>query len=204
MSKVSDRIDLKEIERRAYLSYHEDGLIDILIGLGLLAAGLYFYAGMFWLVGSMIAIYVPIYMSIKKRITFPRIGQVEFSKSRTGRAKNTYYFLVAINVVGVVVGFVFWNAFSSEIRPEWMYVMIDNYAIVLGIVGAFIFAVVAWITDLTRFHWYAALTLVSLGSANFIASPFIGHVVALGFIITVAGYLQLQKFKGKYPIVQEN
>ena len=38
MSKLTDRIDLKDIERKAYTSYHEDGIIDIFIGGGLLSA----------------------------------------------------------------------------------------------------------------------------------------------------------------------
>jgi len=33
LNKLSDRINLKEIERRAYLSYHGDGLADILVGI---------------------------------------------------------------------------------------------------------------------------------------------------------------------------
>jgi len=28
---MSDEINLRDIERRAYLSYHEDGLLDIMI-----------------------------------------------------------------------------------------------------------------------------------------------------------------------------
>ncbi len=43
---MSDRIDLKEIERRAYLSYHEDGLVDILVGICLFIASLYACARM--------------------------------------------------------------------------------------------------------------------------------------------------------------
>jgi hypothetical protein len=29
---MNDRINMKEIERKAYTAYHEDGLIDIVIG----------------------------------------------------------------------------------------------------------------------------------------------------------------------------
>ncbi|MBT7789674.1 MAG: hypothetical protein HN757_12430, partial [Calditrichaeota bacterium] len=34
-------VDLKQIEKKAYLSYFEDGLIDLYIGLILTAVGLY-------------------------------------------------------------------------------------------------------------------------------------------------------------------
>ena len=36
-----NKIDLKEIERKAYLSYHQDGLLDIFIGMFIFAFGLY-------------------------------------------------------------------------------------------------------------------------------------------------------------------
>jgi hypothetical protein len=37
---MEQRPELKQIERRAYLSYHQDGLIDICLGMVFLAFGL--------------------------------------------------------------------------------------------------------------------------------------------------------------------
>jgi hypothetical protein len=200
---LSDKIDLKEIERRAYLSYHGDGLADILVGLCLFIVSLYAYVEMVWLAGSMVAVMVPMYMAMKKRYTFPRLGQVTFSKSRKGRSKNTYLFLMGMNIVFLLVGFLFWSAFSGGTQPEWMHLMIENYAVVFGVVGAALWAVVGYITELTRFNRYAVATLVVFGSANFITTPFIAHVLLLSAIITVSGYLQFQSFKRQYPLIEE-
>ena len=60
----------------------------------------------------------------------------------------------------------------------------------------------SYITKLTRFNRYAAATLVVFGSANFIPTPFIAHVLLLSAIITVSGYLQLEGFKRKYPLIE--
>ena len=201
---MSDKIDLKEIERRAYLSYHGDGLADILIGICLFIASLYAYVEMVYLAGSMVAVMAPMYMAMKKRYTFPRIGQVTFSKSRKGRSKNTYFFLIAMNIVFLLFGFLFWSAFSGDTQPQWMHLMIENYALVIGIVGAALWAVVSYITELTRFNRYAVATLVVLGSASFIPTPFIAHILLLSAIITVSGYMQFQSFKRKYPLFEEN
>ena len=108
---MSKGINLDEIERRAYLSYHEDGLIDMVIGIGLVIASLYAYIEMVWLMGGVIAVITPMYMGMKKRYTFPRIGEVTFSKNRTRRSQNSMTFLVFINAVGVLLGLVFWIAF---------------------------------------------------------------------------------------------
>jgi len=143
------------------------------------------------------------YLTMKKKYTFSRIGQVTFSKSRTGRTKNTLYFLIAMNFVFLLFGFVFWKAFSGDTQPQWMLLMIDNSPIVIGVVGAAIWAAVGYIAELTRFNRYAVATLVVMGSANFIPTPFIAYMMFLSVIIMVSGYLQFQSFKRKYPIVQE-
>ncbi len=204
LNEMSDKIDLKEIERRAYLSYHGNGLADILVGICLFIASLYAYIEMVYLAGSMIAVMIPIYMSMKKKHTFPRLGQVTFSKSRKGRSKNTYLFLIGMNIVFLLGGVLFWNAFSGDTQPQWMHLMIENYAIVFGVVGAALWAVVSKITELPRFNRYAAATLVVFGSASFLPTPFIAHVFVLSAIITVSGYLQLQSFKREYPLFEEN
>ena len=201
---MSDLINLREIERRAYISYHGDGLADILVGLCLFIASLYAYVEMVYLAGSMIAVMVPMYMIMKKKYTFPRLGQVTFSKSRKGRSKNTYLFLIGMNVVFLLLGILFWNAFSGDTQTQWMHLMIENYALVFGVVGAALWVVVGYITELTRFNRYAAATFVVLGSANFIPTPFIAHMVLLSFIVTVLGILQFQSFKRKYPLIEDN
>jgi len=204
LTKVSDKIDLKDIERRAYISYHGDGLADILVGICLFIVSLYAYVEMVWLAGSMVGIMAPMYMAMKKKYTFPRLGQVTFSKSRKGRSKNTYLFLIGMNIVFLLVGFLFWSAFSGDTQPQWMHLMIDNYAIVFGLFGAALWAVVGFITELTRFNRYAAATLVVFGSASFLPTPFIAHILLLSAIITVSGYLQFQNFNRKYPLFEEN
>jgi hypothetical protein len=201
---MGERIDLDEIERRAYLSYHEDGLIDIVLGIGLFIASLWAYVEMIYLMGGMIVSLTPMYMGMKKKYTFPRIGEVTFSTDRTRRSQNSMTFLVIMNVIGVLGGLVFWMAFSGDTRPQWMLLMIDNFPVVLGIAGGVIWAVVGYITDLTRFYRYSAATLVVIGSANFISTPFIAHMLLLSVIVLVSGYMQLRSFMNKYPLVQES
>ena len=200
---MSGRINLDEIERSAYLSYHEDGLIDIVLGIGLFVASLYAYVEMLWLMGGWVVLLMPMYMGMKQRHTFPRIGQVTFSKGRTRRSKNSMTFLVFVNVIGVLLGLAFWMGFSGDTRPQWMLLMIENFPIVIGVAGAVIWAVVGYITELTRFYRYAAAMLVVIGSANFIPTPFGAHMILLSVIVTVLGFLQFQSFRRKYPIVKE-
>ena len=87
MSEVSDRIDLKEIERRAYLSYHGDGLADILVGIYLFIASLYAYVEMIWLAGSMVAIMTPMYM-----VYIPQDRPGHILKEKEGQVEEHLFF----------------------------------------------------------------------------------------------------------------
>jgi len=200
---VNDKIDLKEIERRAYTSYHEDGIVDIIIGICVFTLSLYVFAEMAWLMGSMIVVYTPMYMGLKQKITFPRLGQVTFSKSRMGKTRRSFTFLVALNVVAVFIGFYFWMAFAGGTPPSWFPLFVEYFAVVIGVIGAGIFAVVGRLTELDRFNRYAAATLVAIPSVKLLGTPFLIHIAILGAFISVSGYLQLQSFKRKYPLIEE-
>ena len=37
---MSDKINLKEIEKKVYLSYHQDGLLDLFLGMAIIFFGI--------------------------------------------------------------------------------------------------------------------------------------------------------------------
>ena len=84
--KMSQSDELKKLSRKAYLSYHQDGLIDILIGLGVLGFGLMMLTDS--VVFNMMA-WMPIifYVPLKNRITVPRFGYVQFTSERVKRQR---------------------------------------------------------------------------------------------------------------------
>lgn len=200
---MGEQIDLKAIERRAYLLYHEDGLIDIIIGVCIMISSLYIFAEMIWLIGSMAAIWLPVYMSAKKKITFPRIGQVTFSKSRSGRTRNVFFFFLAINVLGVLLGAYAFTAVSGGSIPAWLVLLGEYFTIVIGLIGASLFCVIGAITEIRRYYGYAAATFVIIGSNHFLGVPFAAHLGILGVVVLASGIVQLQTFRSRYLITEE-
>ena len=88
---VSD-INLKEIQRRVYMTFFQDGLWDIFLGLFILGWGLSILTEAAYLPGiSFLGIYFVIW-GIKKWLTYPRIGYVRFSA--TSRRRITARFLI--------------------------------------------------------------------------------------------------------------
>jgi hypothetical protein len=67
--------ELKQIERKAYWSYHQDGLIELCLGLVFFVFGIYLYSGKSLMAGLLIA-------PLKRMLTAPRIGMVRFGRSR--------------------------------------------------------------------------------------------------------------------------
>ena len=73
--------DLKDIEsqlkNKAFLSFHQDGIIDILIGWDLIGVGLFLHTHsmLFALIGLAA---LPFYFPLKVRITLPRLGHAQF------------------------------------------------------------------------------------------------------------------------------
>ena len=103
--------NLKEVEKRTYITYHQDGLIDLFIGFYILlfATGILFNTILelnTWFVIPAIfpALIIPIWISIKKRVTVPRIGYVKF---KTGGTNKLTAVFLALIVAGLGTFFLF-------------------------------------------------------------------------------------------------
>jgi hypothetical protein len=105
---MSQNIDLKKLERKAWTSYFQDGLWDIYLGLLLLAmavsallsdVGFSESWGMTVLIGLEVLAVLVLWVG-KKLITVPRMGRVKFGPKR--KAKLSW--VVVILFISVLVG----------------------------------------------------------------------------------------------------
>ena len=109
---VNKEPNLKEIERKAYMSYHQDGLLDIFAGLYILGFGfgifidivLDFGLGAIIIPGGFIALALPIWFAAKRKITMPRIGFVNFG-IRGGNKLMAIF--IGLAVLGLAFALVF-------------------------------------------------------------------------------------------------
>jgi len=199
---VGEKIDLKEIERRAYLSYHQDGLVDIFIGLAFLVFGapiLYDPGmvipppGMVAAVGGIIAVVPVMYAAVKKSVTIPRLGYVKFASQRRKKTRIVVLFLVVAGVLGNVAG-----VFALIYRPFVIF-LVENYMIVVGVVGAAIFSLVAYLSEIKRFYAYGAMVLIVFPSGYVVHTSLQYHLVLMGVLMLLSGVGLLYRFLRKYP-----
>lgn len=194
-----NNINLKNLERKAYLSYHQDGILDFFIGFNILLFGLWILADMVYLAGAFVAISTPIYAQMKKQITIPRLGYVKFSPSRTAKSQKTILLLVIAGFLAFIPGVFLFVTTDMGIQAPIQF-LIDYGMIVIGVAGMVLITAVAYLTELQRLNAYAVLFLVLFMSGHFLSYPFAYYLIALGTAILVSGAYLLINFQRRYPL----
>jgi hypothetical protein len=199
--------NLKEVEKKTYMSYHQDGLLDIFVGvyvllfaLGILLMTVTDFSTWFIIPAIFPAIMMPIWISAKKRITMPRIGYVKFG---TRGANKLMAIFIGLMVAGLGAFMVFTFASKSQ---AWALTLrnliVPNGMIIIGISAAAISSLFAFTMGLKRLYVYGTLTLVLFLAGHFTAIPFGYFLVTIGLVIIITGFVLLMRFIRKYPITQ--
>ena len=210
---MSDKINLKALERKAYLIYHEDGLLDIGIGAVLAWIGLVALVEMDFPFYLWYIIGASIWTTAKKQITVPRIGYVEFRETRKGRIRRLILLFLLVLTVTMVAGVLVFRAAGAVKTPGWLITLRDNGDILLGAVllGGGLLSV-GYSTEVRRFTNYgiAAVTLHVLN--HFVAVNQTWDIwqgmapvnLLLGLVMLGNGYMFLNRFKKKYPLIGDH
>jgi predicted small integral membrane protein len=195
---------LREIEKKAYMSYHQDGLLDIFVGLYALAFGLGMIADKTLEFGFgtimpaiLIAIVLPIWIEAKRKITMPRIGFVKFG---TRGSNKLFALLLGLAVAGLGVFFLFTLATFQNGRPEWIDILFQYGMIWIGLGAAVIGSLFAYTMGLKRLHGYGLLSFALFASGYFLSIPFEYLLLVIGSIIIVSGAILLAQFVRRYPL----
>jgi len=199
---MSQNIDFKELRKKIYLSYHQDGLIDIIIGSSILGFGLQIatdnsaFLFLTW-------IWAILYTPLKNRITVPRLGYVRFEEERTTTMRLVWIFIIGVIVLTMFTGlFIFVR--SDNLTQTLLAWLRQYYMLLLGIVMAIPLIAVAFWSSVNRLAIYAGLIiLVILVGIQLSIEPPV-YVIALGCIILLSGLWILFRFLGQYPVVNKN
>jgi len=193
---MTEKINLKEIERKAYTSYHQDGLIDIFAGFFILSFSLWLILDMAWMGWILWLVVVSAYAAAKRVFTIPRIGLVKFPQRRV---KRTVAGFVLLGVLSFVLGIVTFMQVEGGSTPLWLLFAIENYMLVIGVSVAALFCVVGYTFRTKRMYPYALLTLVVFVTGHFLYFPLYYYVTLLGTLILLSGLAMLIRFVRKYP-----
>src|SRR4030043_338092 len=214
MVDMSNVLDLKQIERKAFRSTYEDGLLDIFMGafVACMAITLYHpesgYSPMNII--GMILIYAVVYSlfwAAKKYITLPRMGQVRFGPTRQHKKKTLAIILgiiVLIQTIFVGMTIVGWH---NPVFGEKLFGSFGNYSMehlaVAALGSLFVgpsMLVIAYLIDFPRGYYIAVLMALAVFLMILINQPI--YPVGISGLIILPGVVLFINFLKKYPIPQ--
>jgi len=194
---MSYELNMKKIERQVYLSYSEDGLVDIAIGVVITAWGLMLTQEPSGLIGLLGLLGMGVWYFGKRLITIPRIGVIEPSPKMERKLSNLAIFLVVLGLV-VFAGILLSRAAGG--------LVISDYSLaILGLVLAAGVALVAYLLNAARIYLYAVILFASFAGGEILAKSvttfdaFALSVILGGALILLSGIIVLVRFMRKYP-----
>lgn len=195
---MTDPLDLDTLEERAFRRRFDDGLLDLAVGVFVLAFGLCMdteYSGLSGIWGP---VCFSLWFALRKTVTEPRLGYVEFRRARRDRVRLRTLLMAGVLTLSVIAGLAFWFGSASEdggVRDLAQDLAPLGFLLSLG--G--LVAIGGGLLGLARGFVYAGL-IVGLG--------FIGHLVLdelrpglslAGAVITVCGAVLLARFLRTHP-----
>ena len=206
MKKTTKEPNLKEIERKAYMSYHQDGLLDISAGIYIIGFGLGIFVDIVWdfgmgviiFPGGFIAIAISLWIAAKRKITMPRIGYVNFGVK--GGTTKIMALFIGLGVAGLGLALVFPLALTQSGSRQWVDLIFQNGMLIVGFGTLAVCALFGYSMGLKRLYAYGIIAAITLVIGHFIGIFFAYILMALGTTVTIAGFALLISFVKKYPL----
>jgi len=203
---MTEEPNLKEIERRAYMSYHQDGLLDIFAGLYILGFGLGIFMDIIWdfgmgviiIPGGLIAVALPIWIAVKRKITMPRIGFVKFGPA--GGTSKLMAIFIGLAVAGLGFFLVFTLATFQSGSRQWLDLIFQNGMLIVGFGSLAVCILFGYSMGLRRLYAYGLLAMITLVIGHLLDIFFAYILSALGITVIATGVALLIGFVKKYPL----
>jgi len=189
----------KNLRTKLLMVYHEDGILDLVVGISvLMLAGVmgFDFPALIGLIGIPLTLYIP----IKDSVSIPRIGYIRFETEQDTRKRLLTLLLIGLGIFTVIL---LLGPLQSWLDPEfstllWRYDVVIFAVLLTGVLFA-----INQVLNNSRFLIYALLSL-SFG----LAAYFIGFRVwiatfAVGLIMETLGTVKLIKFLKKYPVKED-
>ena len=195
---MSATIDLLEIKKNAYSDSQQDGLIEVMMGVILMAFGGFFYSTVFAFYILLIIFSGRIVEFIRRRHTYPRIGVVKFHRDNPKDAlTGVFLFELAVIIITITLITISGNVTDHSSWVNWAPLFLG-----MILVGPLTHA--GSRSGSVRYTGYAILPVI-LGIFFSLVEPGSGYTGLILYLITTGGFLVLGgptifiRFLRKYP-----
>jgi hypothetical protein len=187
---------LAQIRRKAYLAYHQDGIIDLCIGATILSFGLWRLTDVV-VFGSLSWLFLSLYLVLKRSITIPRFGFVRFDETKR-KAQISLSLALLILLVLAIGGFFFF-ARPDQIPPDIRAFVRKFHEFVMSGIGAFSMILFGLMFGIKRVVGYGLMMLIILYAAIQLGWPADLTLLSMGSVILLIGLGLLLSFLQRYP-----
>ena len=211
---MNEQIDLKELERKAYRSFFQDGLLDIGFGWIIIGMSLSSFLPLFGILETFSIVLMNLIWNSfavvliivgKKRITMRRLGRVKFGLKRQAEKKKLTIFMTIMVIATMIMVLLTATGILQAFLIKSLFI-----PLFLGLMFISIpFFLMAYFIDFSRLYYYG----LGLGLSLFIAdllNPFTGTPLdaiivywGMGILIVIIGIFSLVHFLKKYPLLKE-
>jgi len=187
-------IDPKKIKRKVYMSFFQDGLWDIFLGLFLLGWGVTVWFDLPWLPGAIFVGFFWLILGLKKKITYPRIGHATPTEQRNRTLK------IAIAGVVVLVAVIFLLPVVARDEVQFLH---NYFEFLFGSMIAIALALIGYWWRIYRWYLYAGMVFLFFVFNQWSELSFSLSFIMPGGLITICGLNILYRFLRKYPKISE-
>ena len=202
---MTEKMSLKDLERKMYRVSSQDGILDIQIGCMLLIFVFPIYLsdtlGDFW--SSMV--FLPLWFFViygfrvyRNKVIQPRVGKIQFGTYRKKRLTRLNIIIMVFNVFALVLGvlvFFKYRELSGWVISTWFSIII--------LIG---FSLAGYMLDFPRLYLYGILISAAPVVGEYIYQnlgyPHHGFPVTFGFssaVLVITGLIILVRLLLKYP-----
>ena len=211
---MSENINLKELERKAFRSTFQDGLWDMFLGFLLLnmGGGTLLGGSEMSILSSMVVLTLFAGLVLlgfwagKKCITTPRMGSVEFGAQRKSKLKKVRLVLFMSVLLGALMAV--WGVGAIVDGVPYVIARVPLPAYVWAAQCVVVFGLAAYFMDVTRFYLYGVLYALPfpLGivlAENTSLSGSVSMALTFGLAggtMVLAGLVLFFRFVRRYPV----
>ena len=198
---MTQNINLKDIEKKVYMSYHQDGILDISLGLLIMLFGIAMYTQLIAFVGLIPILVMGVGYLAKKYITIPRMGYVNFSNAckEKERRKMSFWLVLGIVFFGVVlIGLAKINILSGLDSVLQVYPLLA-----LAVIFSSLIIAAALMAGIDHLYAYAVLVLIVLVLCQSIYASEPPRVIFVGALILLCGLLIFIRFMHRHPLPEK-